>query len=106
MRARNQAVLRGILEVEFARRTVAELLKIFADAGVPCAPVNTYSQVLQDPQVKYMEWVQPLELPGGSETVTLISPLKMRRERFGVYRRPPALGEHTREVLTELDADE
>jgi crotonobetainyl-CoA:carnitine CoA-transferase CaiB-like acyl-CoA transferase len=102
LRARNQAALRGILEMEFARRTVAELLKIFADAGVPCAPINTYSQALQDPQVKYMEWVQPLELAGGSETLTLISPLKMRRERFGVYRRPPALGEHTREVLAEL----
>jgi crotonobetainyl-CoA:carnitine CoA-transferase CaiB-like acyl-CoA transferase len=105
LRARNQVALRDILEAEFARRTVAELLKLFADAGVPCAPINTYSQVLQDPQVKYMEWVQPLALPGGSETRTVISPLKMRRERFGVYRRPPALGEHTRELLSELGAE-
>jgi crotonobetainyl-CoA:carnitine CoA-transferase CaiB-like acyl-CoA transferase len=26
----------------------------------------------------------------------------MSRETFGVYRRPPALGEHTAEVLAEL----
>jgi formyl-CoA transferase len=78
------------------------LLKLFADAGVPCAPINTYSQVLQDPQVKHMEWVRPLQLPSGSETVTFVSPIKMRGERFGVYRRPPALGEHTREILAEL----
>jgi len=27
----------------------------------------------------------------------------MRRERFDVYRRPPALGEHTDEVLAGID---
>jgi crotonobetainyl-CoA:carnitine CoA-transferase CaiB-like acyl-CoA transferase len=106
LRARHQAALRDILEGEFARRTVAELLELFACAGVPCAPINSYSQVLRDPQVKHMEWVQPLALPGGRETLTVISPLKMRRERFGVYRRPPALGEHTREVLSELGVEQ
>jgi crotonobetainyl-CoA:carnitine CoA-transferase CaiB-like acyl-CoA transferase len=102
LRAKNQAALRSILEEEFGRRSVDELLKLFADAGVPCAPINTYSQVLQDPQVKHMEWVRPLQLPSGCETVTFVSPIKMRGERFGVYRRPPALGEHTREILAEL----
>ena len=53
-----------------------------------------------------MEWLQPLALPGGSETLTVISPLGMRGERFGVYRRPPALGEHTREVLSELGVEQ
>jgi crotonobetainyl-CoA:carnitine CoA-transferase CaiB-like acyl-CoA transferase len=105
LRAKNQAALRSILEEEFGRRSVDELLKLFADAGVPCAPINTYSQVLQDPQVKHMEWVRPLQLPSGSETVTFVSPIKMRGERFGVYRRPPALGEHTREILAELGAE-
>jgi crotonobetainyl-CoA:carnitine CoA-transferase CaiB-like acyl-CoA transferase len=104
LRASNQAALRDLLEAEFASRTVAELLRLFADAGVPCAPINSYSQVLQDPQVTHMGWVQPLELPGGTRTSTFASPLKMRRERFAVHRRPPALGEHTREVLDELEA--
>jgi crotonobetainyl-CoA:carnitine CoA-transferase CaiB-like acyl-CoA transferase len=104
LRAQNQGALREILETEFASRGVTELLETFAGAGVPCAPINSYSQVLRDPQVQHMQWVQPLQLPGGGETLTFISPLKLRRERFGVHQRPPALGEHTREVLGELDA--
>jgi crotonobetainyl-CoA:carnitine CoA-transferase CaiB-like acyl-CoA transferase len=102
LRARNQEALREILEAAFASHTVAELLAAFAAAGVPCAPINSYSQVLDDPQVKHMEWIRPLTLPGGAQTRTFVSPLKMRRERFGVYRRPPGLGEHTDEVLAGI----
>jgi crotonobetainyl-CoA:carnitine CoA-transferase CaiB-like acyl-CoA transferase len=102
LRARNQEALREILEATFAGHTVAELLATFAAAGVPCAPINSYSQVLEDPQVTHMEWVRPLTLPGGAHTRTLVSPIRMRRERFDVYRRPPALGEHTDEVLAGL----
>jgi crotonobetainyl-CoA:carnitine CoA-transferase CaiB-like acyl-CoA transferase len=102
LRARNQGVLREILEGMFIERTVTDLLAIFGAAGVPCAPINSYSQVLNDPQVRHMEWVRPLTLPGGAQTQTFVSPVKMRRESFGVYRRPPALGEHTEEVLAGI----
>ncbi len=102
LRARHQAELKNLLEKTFAQKTVNELLSLFEKAGVPCAPINSYSQALQDPQVAHMQWVQPLKLAGGTETRTFISPLRMRNERFGISRRPPALGEHTQEVLREL----
>jgi crotonobetainyl-CoA:carnitine CoA-transferase CaiB-like acyl-CoA transferase len=101
-RAKNQAELKAILEASFAARPVAEWLKLFAGGGVPCAPINSYSQALADAQVGHMGWVQPVELPGGAKTRTFVSPLKMRNQRFGIARRPPALGEHNEEVLGEL----
>ncbi len=106
LRARNQDALREILERDcFAQRTVAALLALFARQGVPCAPINTYSQVLDDPQVRHMGFVQPLELPNGARTRTVGSVLKSRRHRFGIRRAPPLLGEHTDEVLAELKED-
>jgi crotonobetainyl-CoA:carnitine CoA-transferase CaiB-like acyl-CoA transferase len=69
---------------------------------VPCAPINTYSQVLDDPQVAHMGWVQPLRLPNGATTRTFASPLKSRRHRFDIRRAPPLPGEHTEEVMAEL----
>ena len=102
LRATHQEALRDLLEAEFAGRLVADLLALFAAPGVPSAPINTYSQVLADPQVEDMGWVRPMDLANGARTLTFVSPLRMSRETFGVYRRPPALGEHTAEVLAEL----
>ncbi|HLS87761.1 MAG TPA: CoA transferase [Burkholderiales bacterium] len=104
LRAKNQVELKDILEKSFVEQPVGHWLKTFAEAGVPCAPINTYSQSLADPQVAHMGWVQPLELPGGAKTRTFVSPLKMRRQNFGITRRPPALGEHNTEVLSEIDS--
>jgi crotonobetainyl-CoA:carnitine CoA-transferase CaiB-like acyl-CoA transferase len=106
LRAKNQNALRDLLEQTFAHFDCAQLLQIFRERGVPCAPINTYSQVLADAQVEHMQWVEPVTLPGANatqtQTKTVISPQRVSGERLGVYRNPPALGEHTHEVLSEI----
>jgi formyl-CoA transferase len=104
LRAKNQAVLGELLEAEFVRFTAREMLDALNARGVPCAPLNTYSQVLADPQVGHMGWVQPMELPNGVATRTVLSPMRLGGSNLPVRRRPPALGEHTAEVLAALDA--
>ena len=102
LRAQNQEALRDLLEADFVKRPVDHWLGVFAELGVPCTPINTYSQALADPQVAHMEWVKALRLPGDAQTRTFGSPLRMTDETFAVYRNPPALGEHTSQVLAEL----
>ena len=102
LRARHQDELRDVLEAEFSRYDAAQLLKIFNDRGVPCAPINKYSQVVADPQVEHMQWVADIELPNGVATRTVKSPQLISGQGLDVYRRPPALGEHTAEVLAEF----
>ena len=75
---------------------------MFNARGVPCAPLNSYSQVLADPQVQHMQWVEDITLPNGVDTKTIVSPQRVSGQRLGVYRAPPALGEHTVEVLSEI----
>ncbi len=99
LRAQNQVALKDLLEAEFARRTAAECLAIMRKQGVPCAPINRYSEALADPQVAHYGWVQALELPGGASTRSFLSPLG---RPDAVRRRPPALGEHTEEILQEI----
>ncbi len=101
-RAINQDTLREILEAIFVTADAETWLKRFRDAGVPCAPINNYSDVLADPQVEHMEWVQDLELVNGARTRTFVSPVRFDSRTANVRLRPPALGEHNDEVLAEV----
>ncbi|MGZ8263092.1 MAG: CaiB/BaiF CoA transferase family protein [Burkholderiales bacterium] len=103
LRAQHQDALRDLLETAFANYDGAQLLGIFRSRGVPCAPINTYSQVLADGQVQHMKWVRDMTLPNGARSKVVISPQRIAGEEVSVYRDPPALGEHTAEVLAELE---
>jgi crotonobetainyl-CoA:carnitine CoA-transferase CaiB-like acyl-CoA transferase len=108
LRAQHQIALRETLEAVFKQHDATHWIEKFRQAGVPCAPINTYSQVLADEQVEHMQWVQPVELPNGVSTRTFVSPMRFCGETPGIRRRPPALGEHNDELLsptgTEVNA--
>lgn len=102
LRAQYQDELLVILEAEFIHADTATWLERFRTAGVPCAPINRYSEVLADPQVEHMQWVQPLELPNGVKTRTFVSPVRFDAQTLPVRLRPPSLGEHNQQVLGPL----
>ena len=106
LRAKHQQELKAILEAEFASHTAADMLGRFRAAGVPCAPINTYSQALDDEQVRHMRWVQEISLPTGAKTRTFASPLRFTGRGFPIRREPPALGQHNDEVLEKAKAAE
>ena len=102
LRARNQDALRELLETHFVQEDAATWLERFRARGVPCAPINNYSDVLKDPQVEHMGWVQPLELPNGVRTRTFGLPVRFDGQTTALRRPPPALGEHNDAVLGPL----
>ncbi|MGH8801254.1 MAG: CaiB/BaiF CoA transferase family protein, partial [Casimicrobiaceae bacterium] len=104
LRARNQLELCELLEGIFASADVTQWIERFRCAGVPCAPINTYSEVLADPQVEHMGWVQPLALPNGVVTRTFTSPIRFSGRSPPIRLRPPALGEHNAELLSSTSA--
>ena len=104
LRAQNQNELRETLEAVFETKDVAHWLAAFAEVGVPCSPINSYSEALTDPQVDYMGWVQEITLPNGKVTKTFGSPLRINGATLPITANPPGLGEHTEEVLGKLDA--
>lgn len=105
LRAANQEALRDILEEIFAADDAAAWLARFREAGVPCAPVNTYSQVLADPQVAHMGWVEEITLPNGASTRTFGPPVKFSAFDTSIRRAPPALGQHGAEIFSAAASD-
>jgi len=99
LRAEHQVALKDLLEVEFAKQGVDHWLSAFEKAGVPQGRINTYSQILSDPQVQHMGWVEEMELPSGVKTKTFGMPVKISGTDLRKRREPPALGAGTDAVL-------
>jgi crotonobetainyl-CoA:carnitine CoA-transferase CaiB-like acyl-CoA transferase len=83
-------------------KSSAEWLALLDEHGVPCAPVLTRAQVLEHEQVKANELISEYEQPG-------LGAIRQPRNaaRFGgtpTRKDPiaPKLGEHNREVLSEV----
>ena len=89
----------GYPERIFAADDAAAWLDRFRAAGVPCAAINTYSQVLADPQVQHMGWVQPLALPTGHKTQTFGPARAILREARGHNTPSARPWRHNDEVL-------
>ena len=101
LRAEHQGDLVAILGPRFVERTAAEWLEEMDARGVPCAPINDYPRVLDDPQVAHLGLVHTLTLPNGVRTRTTGFPLSLSGFAFEIRRSPPSLGAHTDEVLEE-----
>jgi crotonobetainyl-CoA:carnitine CoA-transferase CaiB-like acyl-CoA transferase len=101
LRAKNQKALEAILQQAFATRTMAEWLQALDARGVPCAPINDYAAILDDPHVRATNLVRKMSLPNGHTTKTVAFPMQISGYEFSVYRDPPRLGEHNEEVYAE-----
>lgn len=101
LRARNQVQLAEILEGVFRTREAAYWLEEMGRRGVPASPINRYADTLQDPQVDHLGLVRELRLPNGVTTKTTAFPVGIESFGFEFRYPPPALGEHTEEVLEQ-----
>ncbi|MFZ8912525.1 MAG: CaiB/BaiF CoA transferase family protein, partial [Burkholderiaceae bacterium] len=88
-RARNQAKMNSHLDPVFVQKSASEWLVLFDKAGVPCAPINNYADILSDPHVKAMQWVQPIDLPNGATTQTVAFPMRLEGVDLLQIKAPP-----------------
>ncbi|WP_151525064.1 CaiB/BaiF CoA transferase family protein [Serinicoccus kebangsaanensis] len=96
------------LAAQFAERDADAWLTVLHEAGVPCAPVNTLSSAMTDPQVVHNEIVAEVDHPTVGRLRTLAAPMRFDGARPPVHTAPPRLGADTRSVLQEhgLSVDE
>lgn len=101
LRAKNQKKLFEILQPIFLKKNANEWIKKFDKRGVPCAPINNFEEALKDKHVQDMNLIQESILSNGIKSKEVIFPIKMDSFEFGIYRRPPKLGEHNECVFNE-----
>jgi formyl-CoA transferase len=114
----NRSVLIPAMMEVTRTRTTAEWITLLEDKAVPCGPINDVGQAFADVQVQARDLIvnQPLATvdvaQAAIETVakprwikTVASPMRLMDTPPVLRRPPPALGEHTDEVLTGLGLD-
>jgi crotonobetainyl-CoA:carnitine CoA-transferase CaiB-like acyl-CoA transferase len=91
--------------------TVNESCKQFASvdiearlqaAGVPCARLATVAEVEQNPQIQLRRLIEEWDYPGKGKVKFVNTPIMIDGQFPETKRKAPQLGEHTREILTEL----
>ncbi|MFD3587765.1 CaiB/BaiF CoA transferase family protein [Streptomyces sp. NPDC058683] len=104
-RVRNRNDLVPELERAFAARPTAYWVPLLDAGDVPCSPVNRLEEVFEDPQVVNNDMRLVLDHPVHGEIVTVNNPVHLSRTPARPWGYPPAVGEHSDEVLTELGYD-
>jgi crotonobetainyl-CoA:carnitine CoA-transferase CaiB-like acyl-CoA transferase len=89
-------------------RTTAEAMHELDSARIPCGEVLSPAQALVHEQVNAMKYLVDVEFPGLAEPYPLPrTPIEFSAADVSVAPiRPPLLGEHTDEILTELGFDD
>jgi crotonobetainyl-CoA:carnitine CoA-transferase CaiB-like acyl-CoA transferase len=101
----NRDELIPMLESVFAGHTTAEWEPRFRRAGALFAPVKTIAEILAHEQVAALGLVQSVEHPKLGPIPQLGPAIELSDTPAAIRRPPPALGEHTREILAEAGFD-
>ena len=101
-RVSHRAEITQLLAAIFNKKSTKEWVRLLDDAGVANGPINTIAEVFEEPQV--LARGMQIELAHATAgKVTLVgSPMKFSATPVSYETPPPALGQHTQEILEKV----
>ena len=112
LRVKNREHLIPAMQAVTRTRSTAQWIALLEDKAVPCGPINDMGQAFADAQVAARGLVVKQDVVPRTSAQTAVesiatvaSPLRLMDTPPVLRRAPPALGEHTDEVLAELGLD-
>jgi formyl-CoA transferase len=107
LRVKNREALVDLMQTATRTRSTAQWITLLETRAVPCGPINDLAQAFAEEQVHARGLVvqqdrQNPEPTGAKHIRTVASPLRLSETPTVLRHAPPALGEHTDEVLMAL----
>lgn len=101
-RVKNRDILVPILQEILLEHTVDAWIEALLEVGIPSGPINTVADALEDPHIKARGLVQETTLSNDAPLRFVGSPIGLSETPPTVRYPPPALGQHTDEILKEM----
>jgi succinate--hydroxymethylglutarate CoA-transferase len=104
-RIANREEINAILQKRFREKTKDEWMQAFEGSGLPYGAINDVVEAVEHPQAQARNMIIEVEdfEAARDGILRLIGPaMKFEGAKMGVRIKPPLLGEHTNEVLSEL----
>jgi crotonobetainyl-CoA:carnitine CoA-transferase CaiB-like acyl-CoA transferase len=102
LRVANRSQLETILSEVFGHRSAADWLEILHSAGIPCSPVRTFPEVVEDSHVALRGMFPAIDHPTAGRHRVTGPPVKMSETPGRVTQGAPRPGAHSRHALMEL----
>ncbi|PTM92085.1 CaiB/BaiF CoA transferase family protein [Mycoplana dimorpha] len=103
-RVKHRAELRPLILERSRNWKKTDLLAACEENGVPAGPINSIAETFADPQVVARGMRVDLADRDGNQIPSVRTPIVFSETPLAYERPSPRLGEHTEEILTELDA--
>jgi len=100
-RIQNRDLLIPILQSRLKERESSEWLALLLKQGVPAGPVNDIAEVLSNQHARERNLVRHIRNSENISVPTVSNPVEFAETPVCYEHAPPALGEHTNEVLRE-----
>ena len=100
-RCAQAAEVNALIEEWTLQRPKHEVMKILAEAGVPCGACQDTGEVLNDPHLRAREMVLEVEHPVRGAYLMAGNPIKLSASSTRI-KTAPLLGQHNMEILKEL----
>ena len=102
-RTRHVRELYGLVEQVTVTRTTDAWLALLKPLQIPAVRMNRLDELQTDPHLAAVGMFERYEHPDAGAYFALRPPLKFSATPANIRRHPPKLGEHTEEVLAEVD---
>lgn len=103
LRSANRDSFLPEVQMIFGSKPAAYWLDALEKVGIPAEPINTLEEIMAHPQLALRQMLIDVEYPPGSGNFMRTAGMPWRAiASCEAVRSPPALGEHTKEVLTEI----
>jgi crotonobetainyl-CoA:carnitine CoA-transferase CaiB-like acyl-CoA transferase len=101
-RVNNRQLVTDTLAPVLRRHSTAWWVDRLETLQIGCGPINTLKEVFTDPQVVARGMVVPMAHSSGAPVNVIANPVRLSETPTDYRLPPPALGEHTEEVLQGL----